>query len=159
VIVRDDRADRAITWLGVALLAAYLGQAVFGLQWAALARWQANDTYRVLSGLVVAWHLYTQWQLATRRRFDPRAAVARHKLLGALAPLVLYLHASRFAPGYLFLLALSYLGVVAVGLGHRRVLARRHAVLFTAWCLVHVATSTLLVALAGYHAVVALAYE
>lgn len=155
----SDRSDRAILVIGTLLLAAYLAQARLELEWAWLAHQQANETYKVISGLVLGLYVYFQWSVGMRRQFDPARAVFRHKLGGALAPLVLYFHASRFAYGYLFLLGMLYLGMVFLGLLHRPIVRAHVSWLFTWWFVIHVATALILIVLGGYHVVIALAYE
>ncbi|MDQ3365147.1 MAG: hypothetical protein M3680_06945 [Myxococcota bacterium] len=155
----DARGDRTVMALGIALLLGYVVQAALALEWSWLARLQANDAYKISSGCGLAGYLVVQWSVARRRLLDPVGAVARHRLYGAFAPLVLYLHASRFAYGYLLVLALIYLSMVCVGLVHRPVLALRVRWLFTWWVVLHVATSVVVVVLGGYHVVIALAYE
>lgn len=154
-----DRADRIVTAVGVALLGAYLAQAALGLEVPTLVALQADDTYKVVSGIALSVYVLVQWLVVSRRVFDPRA-VTRHKLYGALAPAVLYLHATRFGYGYLAVLAAVYLGVVLLGLGYRGVVrTRRLRVLFTSWFVAHVALSVILVLLGCYHLAIALAYE
>ncbi|MBA3539704.1 MAG: hypothetical protein H0T79_08735, partial [Deltaproteobacteria bacterium] len=108
--------------VGGLTLAAYVAQAQLGLVWPWLVSLQADDTYKVGSGLVLSGYLIFQWSVASRRQWDPGGALWRHKLGGALAPVVLYLHASRFAYGYLLLLALAYLITAFVGLLNRPIL-------------------------------------
>lgn len=143
---------RGPTTLGAALLAAYLGQAIAGLELSFLVELQAQEAYKLLTGAVLIAFLGAQWWFATRRR-------ELHMWLGAVAPAVLYLHATRFAYGYLAWLVTVYLGVLAVGLCHRSIIARRARRLFVAWFVTHLALSVLLIVLAGYHVVIALAYE
>lgn len=138
--------------VGLALLAAYLGQAVAHLDLPWLTRMQALDSFKLATGCVLVVYLWCQWFLATRRR-------QAHSALGALAPAVLYLHTTRFAFGYLAWLVTVYLGVAAVGLLHRPIVARRARALFTAWSIAHLALSVLLIVLAAYHVVIAIAYE
>jgi methionine sulfoxide reductase heme-binding subunit len=150
--------DRIVLALGIVLLVGYLVQARLAVEWPWLAGLQANDTYKVISGLVLGAYLYWQWSVASRRQFSPRA-VSHHKLGGALAPAVLYMHASRFGYGYLLLLGLCYLGTAMIGLldaVSRRLRARW---VYTLWFVVHVSTATILVMVGGYHVVIALAYE
>jgi hypothetical protein len=137
--------------VGLALLAAYLGQAVAHLDLPWLTRMQAHDSFKLATGCVLVVYLWLQWFLATRRRV--------HTALGALAPAVLYLHTTRFAFGYLAWLVTVYLGVAAVGLLHRPIVAHRARALFTAWSITHLALSVLLIVLAAYHVVIAIAYE
>lgn len=154
-----EARDRAITALGLVLLAGYVAQALAGLDVTWLRARQADDAYKIGSGLVVGGYLYAQWRVGARRLVDPKRAVWRHKLLGAFAPLVLYAHATRLAYGYLLLLALVYLGVVLVGFANAPILRHRARRLFTAWFVVHVASAVALAVLATYHVVIALAYE
>ena len=140
------------TTLAAAMLAAYLGQAIAGLEVSWLVELQTQQTYKLLTGAVLIAFLGMQWWFATRRR-------GLHVWLGAIAPAVLYMHATHFAYGYLAWLVSVYLGVVAVGLVHRPIVARRARRMFVAWYVSHLALSVLLVVLAGYHVVIALAYE
>jgi hypothetical protein len=156
-VASTDRSDRIILALGAVLLALYVVQARLGLAWPLLADLQHDERYKVASGSVLAGYLLHQSFMARRRMFDPLGVVFWHKLAGALAPLLLYLHASRFAYGYLVLLSSLYLGTVGLGLLHRPALRAR--ALFTCWYVLHLATACSLVVLSGYHAVIALAYE
>jgi hypothetical protein len=143
---------REPTALGVALLAAYLGQAAVQLQVPWLVALQAQDAYKVATGCVLLVYLAAQWSARRDRR-------GLHELLGSFAPVVLYAHASRFAYGYLAWLAAVYLGVGGVGLLYRPIAAHRARRLFTWWFVVHLALAVLLVILVGYHVVIAIAYE
>jgi methionine sulfoxide reductase heme-binding subunit len=148
---------RWVTVLGIALLAGYVAQAALGLEWSWLAEQQRDDGYKIVSGGVLAGYLLWQWRLRRRRLDNPIGAVRRHKLAGAFAPLVLYIHAQRFAYGYLLVLAFCYLATTGIGLAYHAVLHRRQT--FAWWFVVHLATATLLLVLGGYHAVIAIAYE
>ena len=152
-----DRSDRIIAIIGGALLALYLAQARLDLELPALAALQLDERYKVISGSLLAGYLLYQSLMARRRIYDPVGVVFWHKLAGALAPLLLYLHASRFAYGYLILLSGLYLGTAGLGLLHR--LALRQRTLYTWWLIIHLATACSLVVLSGYHAIIALAYE
>ena len=143
---------RDTTALAVALLAAYVAQAAVGLEVPWLIRLQTVDAYKVATGCVLVSYLVVQWSAVPHRR-------ELHKLLGALAPLVLYAHASRFAFGYLTWLVAVYLGVGVVGLLHEPIVARRARRLFTWWFVIHLALAILLLVLVGYHVVIAIAYE
>jgi len=153
-----DRGDRIVTTIGVALLVAYLAQAALGLELPALVALQADDTYKVGSGCVLAVYLLVQWSVGARRLYVARAVV-RHKLYGALAPVFLYLHATELAYGYLAVLAGVYVGNVALGLAHRPLVRTRLRRFFGAWFVVHIVLSVILVLLGCYHVAVALAYE
>ncbi len=153
-----SRGERALVVFGLALLGGYVAMAT-RVEVAWLTALQDDDRYAVASGLVLAIYLLLQWTLGARRAIDPLRAVTRHKIAGALAPLLLYAHASRFAYGYLAVLAIAYLGTVGLGLVHRLVLRVRTRWLYTLWFVVHVATSAALLVLVAYHVVIALGYE
>lgn len=155
----SERSDRITFVIGTTLLVMYVAQGLVGLEWQPLARVQQDDVYKVVSGCVLACVLLHQWLLGRRRLFDPIGAVVSHKLVGAFAPAVLYLHTSRFGYGYLLLLSIGFIGTMGLGLLHRPVLRARARSLYTWWFILHVATSASLLVLGGYHVVIALAYE
>ena len=105
-----ERGDRIAFAAGAALLALYVAQAWFHLEWSLLATLQRDERYKVASGSILASYLLYQSLMARRRVFDPVGVVVWHKLAGAFAPVVFYLHASRFAPGYLLLLSSVFVG-------------------------------------------------
>ena len=154
-----ERSDRISFVIGTLLLVLYVAQGWLELEWQPLASVQADLRYKVVSGGVLALYLLHQSLIARRRIFEPITTLVRHKLAGAFAPLVLYLHASRFGYGYLLMLSLVFIGTVGLGLLHRPVMRAHARWVFTWWFVLHVATSASLVVLAGYHAVIALAYE
>jgi hypothetical protein len=157
LVASTDRSDRVTAFLGAVLIALYTAQGVLHLEWPLLAALQHDERHKVASGSVLAGFLLCQSLMVRRRVFDPVGVVFWHKLAGASAPLLLYLHAARFAYGYLALLSYVYLGTIGLGLLHR--LAMRARPLYTCWFVLHLATASSLVVLSGYHAVIALAYE
>jgi hypothetical protein len=152
-----DRSDRITAIVGGALLALYVAQAQLDLQVPALAALQRDERYKVVSGSLLAGYLLYQTLMGRRRIYDQVGVVFWHKLAGALAPLLLYLHATHFAYGYLILLTGLYLGTAGLGLLHK--VALRQRTLYTWWLIIHLATACSLVVLSGYHAIIALAYE
>lgn len=150
--------DRIVLVVGTMLLAGYLVQLAVGMSWAALAQLQASRDYKLVTGVVLVGYVWLQW-MPGRRAFGPARALARHRLAGAFAPLVLYAHASRFGYGYLVWLAAAYLGCVVGGLVHRPVVALRRAWIFTLWFVAHVALAVIVVVLGAYHVAIALTYR
>lgn len=155
----SDRSDRIILVVGAVLLVLYVAQGWLGLEWPALARLQANQVYKVTSGVLLACFLAYQMLVGRRRLYDPIGALFWHKLAGACAPVVLYLHATRFSYGYLLLLSIGFVTTIALGLAHRAVLRAHLRALYTWWFILHLATSSSLLVLGGYHVAIALAYE
>jgi hypothetical protein len=151
------RHDRLLVVIGTILVVAYVVQASLHLEWPWLVNLQTHDSYKLATGILLAIYLGVQWRGV--RRTDRERSVFRHRLGGAIAPLVLYIHSSRFAYGYLILLCAMYLGTAIAGLLHEPVLLLRTRWLYTLWFVVHVALATALLVLAAYHVVVALQYE
>lgn len=155
-----------MTWyfyLGAALLLAYLLQSLLGLHWPWLERMQEDNLYKQCSGLLLALYLLHQWTLSLLRAHgSQRAAWSSlnwHKLLGVLAPLVFYLHATEFGYGYLFLLGSVYFANAVVGLCNEETLAIRKLAFFNNWVVTHVSLSVMLVVLSGYHVLISYSYE
>lgn len=97
------------------------------------------------------------------RRFRPAEPapldLRLHKRLGALAPLFFYAHAQGCGYAYLLTLSMAFFGVFLLGLFHEKIMRFKLAWLGQAWFIGHVALSTGLLGLIGYHAYVALSYE
>ncbi|MEZ4399331.1 MAG: hypothetical protein R3B06_04890 [Kofleriaceae bacterium] len=164
--VKPARQEDGVGWsrLGAAFLIAYVLVVVTGLAPAALRRLQARDAYLVVTGLALASLVAYQFKLSLarmdRRPVGP-SAVARHRVVGALLPLGLLLHAPGFGFGYLRMLSLVFGAALVLGLVARgvRSLHRRVPWAYDAWFISHIAVSVLLVGLIGFHVVIALAYE
>ena len=153
----SDRGDRVCLAIGAGLLALYIAQAALGLEVPVLVRLQHHERYKVVTGCVLAAYLLHQSLMARRRIYDPVGVLVWHKLAGACAPLLLYLHASRFGYGYLFLLSVLFVGTVGLALLHR--VSLRARTVYAWWFVLHIVTASCLVVVSGYHAVVALAYR
>lgn len=120
----------------------------------ALARAQASQTYKLLTGTVLLCFFAFQWLLALSRSRHwlqaSKSLYALHQSLGLIGPALLYLHASRWGFGYLGVLtgalfANHVLGLVrSSGVGLPR---WTHAW----WTVTHVALSVVMVVLSGYH--------
>jgi hypothetical protein len=87
-----------------------------------------------------------------------KALYPLHQTLGALAPLLLFLHSTRLGFGYLVVLSVVYLANNLVGLVNPSAFPRIKSVL-SVWTIVHIALSVLVVVLTAYHAWTALYYE
>ena len=150
-------------YLGVLLLAAFFIQDAFALKWAWLVQMQTNETFKQLTGLVLVSYLTHQWYLSVLRlrgRMETaRIKLPRHKQLGALAPLVFYLHSHQIGYAYLFLLSSLYFANVAIGLFNQKIIGIQSKWFLYGWMIVHVALSVFIVILTSYHVFIALYYE
>jgi cytochrome b561 len=151
-------------WLliGALLMAAFVAQAIGGWHWEWLAAFQRVELYKQLTGLALALFFMMQWRLSVARMgtVSPTARLlALHKDLGALAPLLLYLHAMSFGYAYIRVMSLVFVVLVALGLLQPPLARLNSSPLNTAWLVVHVMLATLLIFLIGYHAFNAFYYE
>lgn len=97
--------------------------------------------------------------LRARRRAPVRTSIRVHKLLGALGPAVLFLHAESLGYGYLKVLSLAFIAVMLLGLMNHETLGLKGRMPAFVWMIAHVALSTVLCTLAVVHAYFALLYE
>jgi hypothetical protein len=151
-------------WLltGALLIAAYLAQLVFAWRWEWLAVLQANELYKQLTGLSLVLFFMMQWRLSVARMGSASPAtrlLTLHRDQGALAPLLLYLHAISLGHAYIRVMGLAFLGLVALGLLQQPLARLNSNGLKTAWLVVHVALAAALPLLIGYHAFNAFYYE
>lgn len=150
-------------YLGMALLAAFTVQAAGQLHWPWLAALQGEDVYRQLSGFALLAFIAHQWHCSVlRSRGLMRKAggmIKRHKLLGALAPLLFYLHSQQIGYAYLQMLSLAYFAIVLTGLLNFEVVRIRPPWFQPCWITLHVGLSTTLLLLMGYHVFIAYAYR
>lgn len=147
--------------VGVLLIAAFAVQDLVGLKWPLLEQAQDNETYSQVSGLLLMLFLTHQWYLSLRRSNSGPlwAGVDRHKLVGALAPAVFYLHSTHLGYGMLLFLSAAYFINVLLGLFNEQTLGIKRMAFVNAWTLLHVTASVFLIGLMLYHVYVAFIYE
>ncbi|HWO99944.1 MAG TPA: hypothetical protein VNL74_04880 [Methylococcus sp.] len=160
---RIGPAGKARFWIGLILLSAFFAQTGLGWYWGWLAEQQTHEMHKQMTGLLLVLFIGHQcWLSLQRTRGEPgaaRHALARHKRWGTIAPLLFYVHSVRLGHAYLFALSLSFFAVFALGLLHQQLLNLQKKWLNQAWLIAHVALSTVLLILLGYHVYVSFAYE
>ncbi len=165
---QSDRPKLALEpalWVGLGLLLLYLVQMAVALAPSQLIALQREELWRRWSGAAVLCVLVCQWLLPTLRNqssgMTARRALSLHRWVGALSPLVLFVHTTR--PGFGLLAALGWIFLANVGLGlvDRSVLGHIPGLrpLVRAWLPIHVLLSCLLSVLAGLHLVRVFAYK
>lgn len=161
--LRQQQAIRRWTLIGAVLTAGYILQAVAGWQWGLLVMLQERELYKQITGFMLVVLLAAQWRLSTARiNGTPKRInqmLSSHRVWGACAPLLLYLHADEFGHAYIRVLSLSLTALLVLGLLYQPVIRCNRALLTSTWLLVHVALASLLVVLIGYHAFNAFYYE
>jgi hypothetical protein len=149
--------------VGAVLLAAYLLQAALGLEWPWLAARQGERTFKLCTGALLLAYLAHQWWLAVGRANGWARAAKRsyraHKLLGAAAPLFLYLHSLRVGYGYLVVLSTVFLANVGLGLVSPDLFRRKPKWFTVPWMITHVGLAVVLAALALFHLWIASSFE
>lgn len=151
--------------VGLILLIAYYLQDQFDFKLPQLEQLQANDNYKIFSGLLLLTYILSQWRLPISRWLKQgldKIEVKKHshQYFGAIAPLVFYLHASSIGYAYLAVLASVYLVNSLLGYSSGEFIQTRYKKTYVfSWTVMHVCLSTSLLFLSFYHAYIALAYK
>lgn len=150
-------------FIGVFLLLGFVLQAVLGVRWPELEEVQQRIGYKIASGSLLCIYLWTQWQVPyqrlTRTVSNGRARLAEHKLVGALGPLILYLHSAALGVGYTMILSVLFIANAAVALLNRETLGIKARWFWLSWLTLHIALAVTVTALGAFHACNALYYE
>lgn len=115
-VTQSDTLARSLGWVGVV---GYLAQDLFELRWPALLAWQSASSVRLWTGLTALTLVMLLWSLArahSAQRKQRYPWLDLHRQLGALAPLLLFVHASDSGHATLFALSLTYLLATLSGL-------------------------------------------
>lgn len=149
--------------LGLLLLTAFALQEFGAVSWPWLAKLQADDVYKQLSGFALVGYLLHQWHCSLLRNQGLMQKAARllnqHKLLGALAPAFFYAHAQHLGYAYLQVLSLVYFAIFLTGLCNVEITGIRKQWFRKIWITAHVGLATGLVFLLGYHIYISYAYQ
>lgn len=155
----------AYVFLGVLLMLAFAAQEALQLKWPWLETLQMGEGYQRWSGLFLTLYLAAQFILPVMRARGNVKAVARHhrlhKLQGALAPLVYYVHTTGLGYAYLLALSMVYFANFLLGIFNQDMVRdpdRKQRYLHY-WLVPHVGLSVLTVALVIYHVYVVFAYQ
>ncbi len=152
-------------YLGLLLFLAFAAQAAFQLKWPWLQTLQMGESYQHWSGLLLTLYLAAQFILPVIRARGHVQAVARHhhlhKLQGAFAPLVYYIHTTSLGYTYLLVLSIVYFANFLLGLCNQDIVRdpERKPRYLHYWLAPHAGLSILTVALVIYHLYVVFAYQ
>ncbi len=141
--------------LGVLLFSLFVLQYSLNIKLAFLVQWQQLELYKQLSGYFLLFFIVSQWRLGISRMKDRKIFLSKryhqHKWFGALAPLILYIHAINLGYGYQLLLSIVYLANFSIGIFNCESLKIKHKSLRTTWLTVHIGFAVLTVALVLFH--------
>ena len=149
------------SFLGLATFSAFLlgvWQQETGRLFAGLEALQSNELYRAASGCVLAGIIAYQWYLSWLRwKRSPKAKLhlERHRLLGALSPLVFFFHATHLGYAYLLWLTVAFLANHLLGCLHPSFVRWSSANYTKFWMVSHILFSCLVAFLALGHIYVA----
>jgi ferredoxin-NADP reductase len=152
-------------YLGLVLIALFAVQDIFQLKIPALEMWQAGESFRRWTGLILTLYMAAQFILPIMRwRGNVRTAAKYynlHKLQGAFAPLVYYIHATSLGYAYLLVLSVVFFANFVLGLFNQEIVAKpEQKKQYTYyWLIGHVVLSLLTIALLIFHIYIVFAYQ
>ncbi|GGZ93007.1 hypothetical protein [Algibacter mikhailovii] len=157
-------ANNKSTIVGLVLLFAFLLQFFFNIEWTWLFNLQQGEIYKRWSGLLLAVLIVMQWVLTLTRVVKKWRAYAMtmqniHKWLGALSPLVFYIHSMSMGYGYLLLLSYIFFSNALLGYLNLDVIKSSSEALFKGWMITHVALSIVITIMMVFHITMVFYYK
>lgn len=156
---------RGYFYLGLGLVAAFLLQDIFQLKMEWLESLQAGENFRRWTGVALTLYLAGQFILpAMRLRGDIKASARHyhlHKIQGAFAPLVYFIHATSVGYAYLLFLSVVYFANFILGLFNQEIITTPAFKLRYQyyWLISHILLSVLTIALLLAHIYLVFAYQ
>ena len=152
------------TTIGLILLFLFFLQFALDLKWEWLSQLQQEEMFKRWSGFGVGIFILFQWLLTFSRviqkfRKYSLKVTQLHKWIGALSPLLFYLHSMELGYGYTALLAYIFLINTVLGYFNLDVIKSANEVLFKGWMIVHVAFSIIVTLLMVFHIGVVFYYK
>lgn len=152
------------SFIGLLLLILYFLQYFLNLEWNWLLELQQDQMFRRWSGLAVAILIAFQWIL-TFTRVIPRLRKHSmkmntiHKWLGAISPLLFYVHSINLGYGYLLLLTYIFFANALLGYINLDVIKSTNETLFKGWMISHVTFSMIITILMFFHIAMVFYYK
>ncbi|MBC3759640.1 hypothetical protein H7U19_14585 [Hyunsoonleella sp. SJ7] len=152
------------TLIGLVLLTGFFLQFFLKLEWSWLFQLQRGEMFKRWTGLVLALFITFQWVLTLTRaikKLRPKAVVMQniHKWLGALSPIVFYMHSATMGYGYLLLLSYIFLANTLLGYLNLDVIKSGNEAFFKGWMITHVAASIVVTILMVFHITMVFYYK
>ena len=163
--LNQSLSGRAYIIVGGVLLLAFLIQYTLRIPVPWLEQLQANNDFKIWSGLGLLIFIAYQWYLPMlrwqHRLVEASKQYHLHKIIGSLSPLVYFFHSMNIGYAYTFVLSLVFFGNFVVGLFNHELLPespnkKRYA---NYWLGLHIILSTSMVSLILYHIFVVFAYN
>jgi hypothetical protein len=144
------------TVAGALAVAAVLLLSGAGVALPLLGHAQLSPAFKYVTGALLLLCILLQWKLFDHREEDERPILVatwyrRHKVLGAAAPLIFFLHTASLGHAANGALALAFFVVLASGLLNRDLLNVRSRLFWQAWTVLHVGAAFAMFALVALH--------
>ena len=159
------KPTRSYLYLGTLLILAFALQDLLQLKWPWLETIQATESFRRWSGVGLTLYLAAQFILpAMRWRGSLKSTVQYyhlHKIQGAFAPLIYYVHATDMGYAYLLVLSIVYFANFLLGLLNQEIITKPQLkrVYQYYWLIAHILLSLLTVGLVAFHIYIVFAYQ
>lgn len=152
------------TLIGLVLLTAFFLQFFLALQWNWLYELQQDEIYKRWSGLGLGLFIAFQWVLTLTRvvkkwRTKAMTMLTIHKWLGAISPLLFYIHSMAMGYGYLLLLSYIFFSNTLLGYFNLDIIKNNSDTLFKGWMIAHVALSIIISIMLVFHVAVVFYYK
>lgn len=152
------------TIIGLILLFLFIIQFALDLKWKWLYDLQQDEMFKRWSGFGLGMFILFQWLLTFSRvvsRFRKYSfkITNLHKWIGAISPLLFYIHSMELGYGYLALLAYIFLVNTVIGYFNLDVIKSTSDTLFKGWMITHVAFSIIVTILMIFHIGVVFYYK
>lgn len=152
------------TLIGLVLLTAFFLQFFLTLQWNWLYELQQDEMYKRWSGLGLTLFIAFQWVLTLTRvvkkwRTKAMTMLTIHKWLGAISPLLFYIHSMAMGYGYLLLLSYIFFSNTLLGYFNLDIIKNNSDTLFKGWMIAHVALSIIISIMLVFHVAVVFYYK
>lgn len=152
------------TTIGLILLFLFVIQFALDLKWKWLYDLQQDEMFKRWSGFGLGMFILFQWLLTFSRviaRFRKYSfkITNLHKWIGAISPLLFYIHGMELGYGYLALLAYIFLINTLIGYFNLDVIKSTNDTLFKGWMITHVAFSIIVTILMIFHIGVVFYYK
>ncbi|WP_245683463.1 hypothetical protein [Pseudotamlana agarivorans] len=134
------------------------------MQWTWLFELQQQELFKRWSGLVLALFIAFQWLLTFTRvikklRKHAMTTQSMHKWIGAISPLLFYIHSMTFGYGYLLMLSYIFFTNTLIGYFNLDVIKNNSDLLFKSWMIVHVALSIIVTIIMVFHITMVFYYK
>ena len=158
------KTSNKTTLLGLVLFLLYFIQFFLKLDWNWLLDLQNKQMYKRWSGLGLAIFIIFQWLLTFTRiipklRKNAMKMNTIHKWLGAISPLLFYIHSMHLGYGYLLLLSYIFFANTLIGYINLDIIKNNSNLLFKGWMICHVAFSIIVTIIMLFHITIVFYYK